>query len=125
MRLVMAGEERVRLETGGDGFEMVAEGAGLSPFHLVAGGLASCTALTLQAWAQPAGVPMDGVSITVDWQTAPAPPKRIVRIDLAIDWPGLPERRVATAERVAALCPIHDTLQRAASVTTQVRPTAA
>lgn len=58
MRLILEGETSARLEMGGDGFEISSEGPAISPYHLMASSLASCTALTLQSWAEGAGVAM-------------------------------------------------------------------
>jgi uncharacterized OsmC-like protein len=120
MRLIPADETRARLELDGDGFEIVPDGAALSPFHLLAGSLAACTASTLHGWAEAAGVSMAGLSIAVEWETAAKPPRRVTRIAMTLNWPGLPESRVAAAERVAHLCPIHHTLDRAADATLRI-----
>lgn len=116
MRLILEEETRARLEMEGDGFEIASEGAPISPYHLLAGSLASCTALTLASWAESAGVDMTPLSIHLAWEHAEAGPKRIERVDMELRWPGLPEGRVETAGRVADLCPIHATLKRATEI---------
>jgi uncharacterized OsmC-like protein len=120
VRLVLEAETRNRLELSGDGFEIASEGAPISPHHLLAGSLSSCTALTLQSWAEGAGVDMAPLTIHVAWQNVEERPARISRVEMELRWPGLPEERVATAERVADLCPIHATLKRAAEVSRRV-----
>lgn len=122
MRLVLEAEERARLEMAGEGFEITSEGAPISPYHLLAGSLSSCTALTLGSWAEGAGVDMAPLTIHVTWEHAEERPARIQRIEMELRWPGLPEARVETAERVADLCPIHATLDRAAEVVRRVVP---
>jgi uncharacterized OsmC-like protein len=116
MRLVLEAESRARLEMEGDGFEIVSESAPISPYHLLAGSLASCTALTLGSWAESGGIDMTPLSIHVAWANVEGRPKRIERVEMELRWPGLPEERVETAGRVADLCPIHATLRRAAEV---------
>ena len=120
MRLILEGETRARMEMTGDGFEITSEGPAISPYHLLAGSLASCTALTLQSWAEGAGVDMAPLSLHVAWENADERPKRIARVEMELRWPGLPAERVGTAERVADLCPIHATLMRAAEVSRRV-----
>ena len=108
------------MEMTGDGFEITSEGAPISPYHLLAGSLASCTALTLQSWAEGAGIDMAPLTLHVAWENAEERPNRVSRIDVELRWPGLPRDRVATAERVADLCPIDATLKRAAEVSRRI-----
>ena len=122
MRLVLEAEQRARLEMTGESFEITSDGAPISPYHLLAGSLSSCTALTLQSWADGAGIDMAPLAIHVTWEHAEERPARIERITMELRWPGLPEERVETAERVAGLCPIHATLERASEVVCRVVP---
>lgn len=122
MRLVIEAEKRARLDMTGGGFEITSEGAPISPYHLLAGSLSSCTALTLESWAEGAGIDMAPLALHVTWEHAEERPARIERIEMELRWPGLPEERVETAERVAVLCPIHATLERAAEVVCRVVP---
>lgn len=94
----------------------------LSPYHLLAASLASCTALTLQSWAARPGIEVHSLQIVVTWQLVSARPKRVSHIEAVLHWPDLPDSRVQTAERVAKLCPIHATLHAAATeVVTRVQ----
>lgn len=120
MRLILIAENRIHLEMAGDEFEIVSEEVALSPYHLLAGGLASCTALTVQSWATAAGIDMQGLMLSTAWTVASERPKRITRMDMELHWPGLPLHRVAAAERAADLCPIHETLKRATQITRRV-----
>lgn len=120
MRMILEEEQRIRLEMGGDGFEIASEGPSISPYHLLAGSLASCTALTVASWAEEAGIDADPLTITVAWEMVEERPKRVARMEMELVWPTLPEDRVHTAERVADLCPIHGTLVRAAEVVRRV-----
>jgi uncharacterized OsmC-like protein len=122
MRIILEAEDRIRLEMGGDGFEIASEGAAISPYHLMAGSLASCTALTVDSWAQGAGFDTNSLVISVAWEMVEERPKRISRLDMELHWPSLPADRVDIAERVADLCPIHATLVRAAEVSRRVIP---
>lgn len=124
MRLILEGETRIRMEIAGEGFEILSGDAPLSPFHLLAGSLASCTAVTVASWAQGAGIDAEALVITVGWEAAEQRPKRVTRMDMDLLWPGLPADRVATAERVAALCPIHATLRLGTEISRRVTPSA-
>jgi uncharacterized OsmC-like protein len=120
MQIVLESDSRIRLAAAGPGFEIVPEGSALSPFHMLAAALATCTTSTLAGWAEGAGVSMEGLEIDVAWTLAPEPPMRVLTMDLTLRWAGLPASRAQAAVRVAHLCPIHDTLSRAAEVTTRV-----
>lgn len=116
MTLIVEDESRAGLEMNAEGFEIVSEGAPLSPVHLLAGSLASCTASTLEEWAEGAGIDMSPLAIHMEWTNVEGRPRRIERMEMEVRWPGLPEERVQTAGQVADLCPIHATLRRAAEV---------
>jgi putative redox protein len=120
MRLVLENENRIRLEMTGDAFEITSEGPAISPFHLLAGSLASCTALTVASWAQGLKISVEPLVISVSWELAEDRPKRVTTMDMELRWPGLPNERVATAERVADLCPIHTTLKRATDISRRI-----
>jgi putative redox protein len=120
VRLMLTGEDEVRLEAGGSGFEIVGGELALSPFHLMAGSLASCTLLTVSSWAHQAGLDPGGLTVSVRWELAADSPKRVEGIEMVLRWPGLPDARIGAAERAATACPIHATLSRAARVVHRV-----
>ena len=122
MRLILETSDRIRLEMVGDDFEIVAEKADLSPYHLLAGSLASCTALVLMSWANGAGLDTRAMTLSVSWVVAEDRPKRVTHIDMKLYWPGLPAGRLAAAERAADLCPIHTTLKRATDIAREIIP---
>ncbi|GAC1652062.1 MAG: hypothetical protein NVS4B3_13750 [Gemmatimonadaceae bacterium] len=121
MRVVLEGETRIRLQLAGDGFEITAEGAAISPYHLLAASLASCTALLMASWARGVGVATQRLSIGVTWEMVEGQPKRVSRIEQILYWPELPEDRVRTADRVAKLCPIDATLHAGTELTSRVQ----
>lgn len=121
MKLILEGETRVRLEAGGTGFEIESEGPPISPYHLLAGSLASCTMLTLGSWAGQAGIDVERLTIHLSWENAAERPARIQRIEMELHWPELPEERIRVAERAADLCPIHATLGRGTEIVRRVR----
>lgn len=120
MKLILETETSNRLEMGGTGFEIVSAGASVSPYHLLAASLSSCTVLTLQSWAEGAGIDLAPLTVAVSWDKADERPARIERLVMELRWPGLPEDRVETVERIADLCPIHATLERAAEVSRRI-----
>ena len=119
MEIVLETEERIRLVAGGEGFAFEAGDTGLSPFHLLAAGLATCTHSVLVGWAEHAGLPLDGLEIVVEWELGDEP-VRVTRMDMRIAWPGLPPERHPAAARAAALCTIHNTLSHGTTVETRV-----
>ncbi len=120
MKLILESETRVRLEMHGESFEIASGAAPISPYHLLAGSLGSCTALTLQSWAEGAGIDMSPLTLHLERTNADERPKRIERIDMELRWPGLPAARIEAAERVADLCPIHATLKRGTEIARRV-----
>ena len=120
MKLILERKTRIRLEMAGEDFEIVSEGASLSPYHLLAASLASCSALTVASWAEGAAIDTTPLTISVGWEMAESRPKRVTHMDMELRWPGLPEDRVATAERVADLCPVHATLKRGTEISRRI-----
>ena len=119
MRIVLETEDRIRLQAEGDGFAFEAVEGGLSPFHLLAAGLAACTHAVLHGWAEHAKLPLQGLEIAVGWEIGDNP-LRITAMDMEITWPGLPPERRKAAVRAAAQCTIHNTLHHGTTVETRV-----
>ena len=120
MKIVLETEERIRLVADDDeGFAFEAAGGGLSPFHLLAAGLATCTYSVLHAWAEHASLERDGLEIVVDWELGDRP-VRVTRMDMQIVWPGLSPARHAAAVRAGAQCTVHNTLAHGTTVETRV-----
>ncbi len=117
MKITLLSEESIRLEGPGGPLTIEAESAEeiYSPFHMLASGLAVCTHSILASWATNAKMNVDDLAIEVGWSFAEKP-HRVGDIRLTFEWPGLPQERVETAKRVAALCPIHATLHHAPTV---------
>jgi uncharacterized OsmC-like protein len=120
MRLILQSENKIRLELRGEQFEIIPEGADISPYHLLAGSMASCTALTVASWAAQAGIDPNTIVVSVTWDMVSERPQRIGRMDMELRWPGLPAERIDTAERAADLCPVHATLRRATEISRRV-----
>lgn len=119
MRIVLETEDRIRLQANGEGFIFEAVEGTLSPFHLLAAGLATCTHSVLHAWADHAGLPLQGLEIVVEWEIGDHP-LRVTGIDMEIVWPSLPPERHKAAVRAAAQCTVHNTLAHGTPVETRV-----
>lgn len=124
MKIVLETEESIRLLAGDEGFAFEVAGGSLSPFHLLAAGLAACTHSVLHGWAHHAGLDLEGLEIGVAWEIG-GDPVRVTRMDMELHWPGLPAERHKAAVRAAAQCTIHSTLTHATAVDTRMAEEAA
>lgn len=111
MRIVLLGEDGVRVEQSGGPLTVEAARPDevYSPFHMMGSGLGVCTLSVLQSWAAAAKLDASRLAIEVRWEFV-EDPHRIGRYDVRVEWPGLAENRRAAAERVAALCAVKATL---------------
>ncbi len=111
MKITLLSEDAIRLEPVPGMMTIEAPSAehSFSPFQMFAGGLAICTWSILASWGSNAGIAADDLVIEVRWTFAEEP-HRIGALEVRFHWPALPAQRRAAAKRVAALCPIHQTL---------------
>lgn len=111
MKIVLSGEEQIRLEAVPGPLTIEAPNAGTqySPFHMLASALAVCTYSVLASWASNAEISAADLAISVSWSFAEKP-HRVGEISMDLAWPSLPAERVQVAQRAALLCPIHATL---------------
>lgn len=118
MKILLTSEDSVRLEPTPGPMTIEAERADerYSPFHMLGSSLAYCTWSILASWASHAKIPTDGLVLDVSWRFVEAP-HRIGSIALTFEWPELPPSRRAAAERVAAMCPVHVTLEHPPAIT--------
>ena len=121
MRMILEGELKIRLEMAGDGFEITSEDIAISPYHLLAGSLASCIVLLIQPWAERSGIDLGPVIIAVSWEHVGAGDNRVKQMDVNLSWPGLPDSRKKVVQRLAEACPIHATLVSGTVITSSVR----
>ncbi len=91
------------VESGGDGL-------GPSPQELLAAALASCTAVTMEMYAQRKGWDVSGLA--VDCRYTPAERGCPTRFDLVFKMPAhLDEEQIERLQVIAAKCPVHRTLE--------------
>jgi putative redox protein len=84
--------------------------AGPSPQELLAASLASCTAITMEMYAQRKGWNTDGLEVDVDY--TPADRGSPTRFNLIMRMPAhLSDEQVEKLRVIAAKCPIHRTLE--------------
>jgi putative redox protein len=84
--------------------------AGPSPQELLAASLASCTAITMEMYAQRKGWNTDGLEVDVDY--TPADRGSPTRFNLVMRMPAhLSEEQVEKLRVIAAKCPVHRTLE--------------
>jgi putative redox protein len=84
--------------------------AGPSPQELLAASLASCTAITMEMYAQRKGWNTDGLEVDVDY--TPADRGSPTRFNLVMRMPAhLSDEQVEKLRVIAAKCPIHRTLE--------------
>jgi putative redox protein len=82
---------------------------GPSPEELLAASLASCTAITMQMYADRKGWDLTGMEVDCDYQ--PAERGRPTHFDLVLRLPeSLSDDQVERLTVIAAKCPIHRTL---------------
>jgi putative redox protein len=83
---------------------------GPSPLEMLAGSLASCTAITMQMYAEQKGWDIGDVVVGVDYQ--PAQKGAPTRFELIVELPKeLPEEQRTRLMQIAAKCPVHRTLE--------------
>ncbi len=121
MRMILESELRIQFEMAGEGFEIASEGIAISPYHLLAGSLASCIALLVVPWAERSGIALEPAAISISWEHAEDADNRVKHMDVDVRWPGLPESRLVVVERLAEACPIHATLISGTEISNRVR----
>ena len=118
MKITLLSDDAIRLEPIPGALTIEAPSAEMSysPFHMLASGLATCTFSVLHSWATHAKIPVDDLSLEVQWRFG-EDPHRVSDIGVIFDWPSLPENRIGAAKRVAEMCTIHATLTHPPHIT--------
>jgi uncharacterized OsmC-like protein len=114
VKITLLDEYRLRYEPapGPLTVDAPAPDAAVTPYQLVAGGLAACTYAIMASWAEQAKLTADDLTIEVTWGFVEKP-HRLGNLDLRFDWPSLPAERLEAAKRVAARCPVHLSFEHA------------
>jgi putative redox protein len=96
---------------------------GPSPEELLAASLASCTAITMQMYAERKGWDTGGMEVDCDY--TPAERGRPTCFNLVVRLPDtLPDEQVERLMVIAAKCPIHRTLEGEVTFSERVERTA-
>ncbi len=94
-----------------DTMEAGGPGDGFRPTELLMGALATCMAGTMLNFARNQDITIEGISVTMEDETAPHP-DRVGRIGIEmIVRADVTERQRASLRRVASACKIHNTLE--------------
>jgi len=86
------------------------EDAGPSPQELLAASLASCTAITMEMYANRKGWDIGQVVVDVDYEPAQRGSPTRFRMDVQLS-KELPEAQREKLMQIAAKCPVHRTLE--------------
>lgn len=123
MKITLIGDDGIRLEDSAGLLTIEAPTAGeqYSPFHMLASGLAACTFSVLHSWAEHAKLDAAPLAIEVRWTFAEEP-HRVGAMKVTLRWPGLPAERRQAAQRAAALCAVHKTLEHPPAITMELVP---
>ena len=104
---VKAGDHTITVD---EPVESGGQDEGPSPQELLAAALASCTAVTMEMYAQRKGWNVDGLEI--DCRYTPAERGCPTRFELIMRMPAhLSEEQVERLQVIAAKCPVHRTLE--------------
>jgi uncharacterized OsmC-like protein len=111
MKIVLTGEESLRLEATGDQLTIEAPTPDLqySPFHMLGSALGACTFSVLQSWASNKNLVADDLKIDVSWRFVEGQ-HRVGSMKVKLTWPTLSAELWPRAIRAANLCGIHSTL---------------
>jgi len=93
--------------------------SGMTPPELFASALAACVGHYVAKYCARTGIATEGLIVECGWNTEEQP-YRIGEINMKVDLPGLPDKRMAAIERVAASCMLHATLEHAPYVTISI-----
>lgn len=120
MEIHLLSDDSIRLTSKASGFAFEPGAAEtLSPFHLLAASLATCTYSVLHSYGENARIPLKELAIDVSWELG-GEPFRVTAIEMVLHWPALPPERREAARRAAAHCTIHHTLGQTTAVETRV-----
>lgn len=81
-----------------------------SPTDLVATALGACMLTIVGKVAERAGIPMVGAKASVVKHMQQEPVRRIAKLEVRLELPGVPVERRASLERAAMTCPVHQSL---------------
>ncbi|GAC1565094.1 MAG: hypothetical protein NVS2B7_39240 [Herpetosiphon sp.] len=118
MQLTIVTDEHVRLNTAGDGFDVIGDHFG--PLQMLAASLAICTASVVLAYADTAHLSVDGFGIDLTWNYVDDP-YRVGTYQMTLLIPAtVPPARHKALLRAAETCTVHNTLLHAPTIATEI-----
>lgn len=105
--LVVVGDHRLVTDEPAD---MGGDNAGPSPQELLAASLASCTATTIEMYANHKGWELGDVKVKVEYESAKRGAPTTFNVKLCLPQ-GLDDEQVRRITEIAAKCPVHRTLE--------------
>jgi uncharacterized OsmC-like protein len=112
--------ELARFDESGLNIEAHDPDAHFSALQMFATSMGLCTFSVLAGYAEQSDTPTENLSVRMRWRYAEHP-YRIGNIDMEIHWPELPSAKREAAERAAAKCTLHNTLQHPPEIATRLR----
>lgn len=111
MKIILEGEQAIRVQVAGAGLEVEAREPGLafSPLHMLAASLATCTLAVVAQWGMRADLEIEDLEIGTRWDYV-EDPYRVGSFEVVLEWPSLPENRRNAALHVAGHCTVEHTL---------------
>jgi len=81
--------------------------------------LGRCTFAVLSSYAIRLDLDTDAITMVLDWDYL-SEPTRISHINMSINWPELPDKRLRSVQRATHMCTIHNTIHECVSIKTEV-----
>lgn len=105
--LIVAGDHRIVTD---EPVDLGGTNAGPSPLELLAASLASCTATTIEMYAEHKGWELGEVKVKVEYEPAKRGAATRFKVALCMP-PGLDDEQMRRIQEIAAKCPVHRTLE--------------
>jgi putative redox protein len=96
---------------------------GPSPQELLAASLASCTAITIEMYAERKGWEIGQIAVDCEYEQTPRGSATEFKVTLWLP-DGLSEEQLDRLNEIAAKCPVHRTLESEVSITQSIATTA-
>lgn len=122
MKITVLGQTELRLSSfDEEGIEIILENKmqKLSALAMFVASLGRCTFAVVDHYALRMDVPIENIVTHLKWDFL-TEPTRFKTIDMAIYWPEVPEKRVASVERASHKCAISNTIKDCVEINTKV-----
>lgn len=122
MKIHIPAERHLQLsDFDADGFDITSANPALylSALSMFVASLGRCTFAVLAVFGDRHDIDPDDISMEMRWEFAENP-TRFSKIVMDIHWPGLPDKRLKVAQRMAQHCTIHNTIHECVEIVTEV-----